>query len=258
MPDRWPMDGASTDCDQTNTSNQTITRQVNQQGLKRKKDFSDQGIHKRVVSIQLQGTGPARYSIVYQPGSREQLYILQNDLRFHCTAKTYKQDEPPIIGGHLQGTRNCPVKQWNEPPTRIVVPAGWQPRPPKPPGTTPAQPHQTRSALGPLPLFLSPLSSSAVLTQSEQDKLQALTSRSITLIVQPDQTIQNLQVPVKPTDNIWVFVGNPHQLLKFMPNYRALKAKLPGVSLCLMAPRGFGSWRTSLKGMHLFKKICNQ
>lgn len=41
-----------------------------------------------------------------------------------------------------------------------------------------------------------------------------------------------------------------------MPSYRALKVKLPGVSLRLMAPGGFVSWRTSLKGMHLHKKYA--
>lgn len=73
------------------------------------------------------------------------------------------------------------------------------------------------------------------------------------MIVQPYQTVQNLQAPVKPTENIWVFVEHSDQLPQFMPSYKALKAKLPEVSSCLMAPKGFGVWRTSLKGMRLLR-----
>ena len=98
MPERWQMDGASADEAHINTSNQTSTRQAYQPlgGGKRKKDFTDQGTHKRVVSNQMQGTRPAHYSIVYQQGSREQLYIIQNGLCFHCTAKPTRNTSSPL------------------------------------------------------------------------------------------------------------------------------------------------------------------
>ena len=235
------------------TSNNTSTRQaygaIGQQGKKRKRDEPNKtsGYKRGVLK---QGPAPSpdnwrpHFTPQYPSGSREQQYASALDLCFHCGEKVNVPGKPRIPGAHDRGLHNCPVKMANGMPTPIIVPDAWTP--PRKPGSV----TETSSIS---PLLTEPTERNCGLSSTEQDQLQALTGRGISVKVLPDQ-VDNLPALAHQHDHVWFSCETPDQVTRFMTSYRALKIQQPSMSLCIMVPKGFGAWRSWLQSMKVLRE----